>query len=192
MKLIIDATPIHWPYATMFPNSLELDKNLYLIKGENGIGKSQWLKHFLSQSSAIAANFSFCFQDKLLPFNAVNLRELKKNWHSVFHDRFDLQKFDELTSLFQIDFQETPIELLSGGQSQLIKLILCFSLRAQWYFLDEPLQYLSMTNMKKLKEWILSHKNDFGFMIIDHTDEFKMEAFKIIEMSKGQRGIEWN
>ena len=66
------------------------------------------------------------------------------------------------------------VNLLSGGENQILKFILLFCQSADVYALDEPLQYLDGENLNKILKYILDISNEKVLLIIEH----KRDIFK--------------
>src|SRR5690606_8064858 len=103
-----------------------------------------------------------------------------------------LQKFPlEISSIL-----EKPFAALSGGQKQLVKILLCFNLTADAYLLDEPTQFLDEKNRTFLLELIKNKMGDKkAILVVDHHPEIFKEIreheFKLVEKNDVVELIEY-
>ncbi len=140
---------------------LEHGQNYGLV-GANGVGKSsllRWSKRHLFGSIA------YLDQGPLQPLVNLKVNELLRLAQLELG-----AKTDELVSYFSFDsLLKRKVNELSGGENQVLKIILTLSLERDWYFLDEPFLNLSEVNrdkvIQKVKEFQSQRKS---FLIIEH------------------------
>ena len=106
-------------------------------------------------NKSLRGKFEISFSDQF-PLRSVNniqvgifLKMLEhdfKNFHKI-------QIFDELDLLL-----EKTINDLSGGENQLLKLLIALSFEADSYVLDEPSSFLDKLKVQKLKNVLRSKK----------------------------------
>lgn len=171
-------------------DKLELKKNgMYIVKGENGSGKSMLLNLMLGNVSCkdSKGNISIAKEmDKTAfltyPFFTVN---------GSFEDNLcGIPRDEELIRLLKIDFEDKEITSnpinLSYGQQQKLALLRVLGLDAPIVFLDEPLSNLDVETQKNLVDYVSGLKGKKTIMIIMHSDEFDDIADGIIRIEKKQ------
>ena len=154
------------------------------ICGNNGVGNSTLFTHFQShQKKYFSTNVIFLDQQPLNTLNDYTLEEIKKlllqywsthliakaehNWEKMIHE-------------FQLPSKQ-KLSYLSGGQNQLVKLMLTSLVEAGVYFLDEPFTALDHTMVLWWKEWM--HQclaENKVLVVIDHSlqlNEMKQHSF---------------
>lgn len=142
-----------------------------LLVGDNGVGKSSLIRFFkLNQKEFFPGKkVNFMDQFPLRPINQISYLELKDQLNGLCND--ELTFFKDLESSTK-DFQDKPINDLSGGQNQMIKfLVTCFT-GGDIFILDEPLQYLDKKNTQRLKN-IIEQLKSLGktIIIVEHQSE---------------------
>ena len=85
---------------------------------------------------------------------------------------FPYESVDQIGLIDEFDFRQKldgPVRDYSGGENQLFKILLTLSRSPSWFFLDEPTQFLDITNTKKLVQ-LISRKLSEGyhFLVIEH------------------------
>jgi len=144
----------------MIKGELELENHLLtLICGDNGIGKSSFYEFLkLSQSHLFTEKKCvFIDQFRLEPLNDISFDELLRQLKSFrVEDNGLFAKYFYLVS----DYINRPIKTLSGGQNQMIKILLGLYLSGDYFFFDEPLQSLDSKN----KEIFLKLLNDLKYL----------------------------
>lgn len=177
---------------------------LYLVKGENGSGKSTFLKILMGilysedtkfyvnniPSSEIDFKFlrkeriSYCeqepyiitgtFKENIL-YNS-SMKDLDK-YREFVTNLFDHLKIKEDTILYETN--------LSGGEKQKISILRTLYKDADMYIFDEPTASLDFQSGKRLKKIIeeLLKENKL-VIIISHDDTFDDLTTEIIEFSK--------
>jgi translation initiation factor RLI1 len=158
-----------------------------LLQGENGIGKSSLIQ-FIKMNKNLRDNFQISFSDQF-PLRSVNniqvsvfLEMLAVDFKS-FHQ---LDIFDELKLLL-----DKTINDLSGGENQLLKLLITLSFDMDAYILDEPSTFLDKVKVQKLK-MVLNDKKKSGkyTLIIEHrSDLFEDILDRKVEILKQEQGL---
>lgn len=156
-------------------DSLSLKKNgLYVIKGENGSGKSMLLNLMLGNVSPEHSRGIFSLTREIhdtafltYPFFAVN---------GSFDDNlFGITKNEALLRMLNIDFADkeitnNPINL-SYGQQQKLALLRVFGTDQPTLFLDEPLSNLDTETQSQVIDYIKSLKGKKTLLVVMHSDE---------------------
>lgn len=165
-------------------DQLALKKNgLYVIKGENGSGKSMLLNLMLGNISPEYSKGTFSLAQDIsdtafltYPFFAVD---------GSFDDNlFGIVKDEELLRLLNVDFAEKKITSnpvnLSYGQQQKLALMRVFGTGQPTLFLDEPLSNLDAETQSHLIDYIRSLKGKKTLLVVMHSDELDDSADGIL------------
>jgi ABC-type multidrug transport system ATPase subunit len=176
---------------------INLNVGLNLLTGPNGIGKSSFLNALKHDVLSIFSKRKVAFMDQfpLAPVNEVRLLDVLKMMSGSF-EHFDQAQARRLIKMFDIDYLvNRSIKLLSGGENQLVKFILAASQRVDFYFLDEPLQFLDKEKLKLVKSHLeLLAKTSCVFIIehqIDHLVDLEVTHFGM-KQKKGRITIYGN
>jgi ABC-type multidrug transport system ATPase subunit len=126
------------------------DGQSVVITGENGIGKTTLLKHIAQKSDSVYV------QQK--PQDVFYDRSLE-TFHQLFVDHsgpsLNLLRFNKFWhSSGLVNKNERLLSQLSGGESQLLKLVTALSLDCSFYVLDEPTQSLDDSKKSLLREML--------------------------------------
>lgn len=166
------------------------DNNKYLIKGENGIGKTTLFKSILKQikyNGEIIVNgvISYAPEGGLMPpymtiYSFVklisNLTERINNFDNIF---------DKYYKSLLIDVKkDSLIGSLSKGQRQKINLLLTLITPSDMLLFDEPLSGLDIESKKAFVKLIKKDKR-MSIIISHETNLFRKNYFNILEIRKG-------
>lgn len=166
------------------------DNNKYLIKGENGIGKTTLFKSILKQikyNGEIRVNgiISYAPEGGLMPpymtiYSFVklisNLTERINNFDNIF---------DKYYKSLLIDVKkDSLIGSLSKGQRQKINLLLTLITPSDILLFDEPLSGLDIESKKAFVKLIKKDKR-MSIIISHETNLFRKNYFNILEIRKG-------
>lgn len=146
------------------------------LLGRNGQGKSCLMKiiygSLKSEKSVRFDNTShpdaFKHPELLLYLPQFNFIPKWLSPKRIFKD-FDLDyalflnMFPEFATKFKLS-----INRLSGGQRRLIELYVIVKSNSQFAMLDEPFTHLSPLQIDKVKEMLLSEKQNKGILLTDH------------------------
>ncbi len=164
--------PIFLPHL-----SSQLSFDLYpgevmVISGENGIGKTTFLKKVFSHY--LNGRVAYCPQKNLDAFYDRTLVSLKEIFCSLRLSEFDQEQFNRLWLKFGLTEKENQLlSQLSGGESQALKFCLTMSKQSELYLLDEPTQYLDEKNKKVVKDFIEDlTRNGKMVMVVDHQGDW--------------------
>lgn len=186
-----------------FKNRFEiLDKSLdcqidislgkvHQIIGENGMGKTSLLTFFKQHQEEFFSGKRLVFIDQypLMPLNSISFLDIEKLLKaSQFEELPFLEEFRKLAS----PFYAQSVKSLSGGQNQLIKILISLYLSGDIFFFDEPFQYLDQAMRERVKELfrklkaqgktlvIIEHSNHLCSDLIDESIYFKTSNGKIV------------
>ena len=163
----------------------------YLIKGENGIGKSTLLKSILRQvkfdgECIVDGTISYSPEDTIFP-SFMSVKSFIKTFSTL---NFDLENIDNLIeeSLkeFNIEgFGKKMLGSLSKGQKMKINLITALLAPSDILILDEPLSGLDTDSKKVLLKKLKKDKR--LIIIISHeTNAFRKSNYKILRLTEGK------
>jgi energy-coupling factor transporter ATP-binding protein EcfA2 len=178
--------------------SIVLDEaKCYLISGHNGIGKSSFLQYLKLHQNNYLNGKRVCFVDQfpLRPINGIsfkNMLVILKNERFEKLDVFDALK-EEIAS-----FSTMPVNQLSGGQNQMVKIMISLYLSGDIFVYDEPLQYLDSKNVEIFIEvikvltllgktiLIVEHRSDLLKDVVNkrlHMGEINLKTISIREQN---------
>ncbi len=172
--------------------NLELySKNLYVIKGKNGVGKTTFIKAILNQikyDGKINCGFK---NDKSLKYISYFSQEAPILENYTVKENLELlssyNKSKELLKSFSLDkLLYKKVINLSGGQKQKLKIIITLLSDKDIIIMDEPLNHLDK-EAKKFLETYLKEKslNDNKLIIIiNHEDYYFKDEIKILFKDK--------
>lgn len=155
--------------------SFELPQGSTLvIVGENGIGKSTLLNHFLRKFESSSVAFA---EQKPLDFfydySLAQIRDLQSGIDTFWADFGLSQKGDR------------RISMLSGGEAQSLKLASALASPKELYVLDEPSQALDHDKKKKLSEIIKKVMGERKtFLIVEHDTSWLPKNIPVIKLGQ--------
>jgi translation initiation factor RLI1 len=146
-----------------------------LLKGANGIGKSSFIQYLkLNLSLRDNVHLSFLDQLPLHSLNSLSTRELLsmlENDFDDFHIKGVLKEFKEKNLSEQT--LSTQVNKLSGGENQLLKLIICLGFDSELYVMDEPSTFLDTHKISELLKLIeLYLKIGKSFLLVEHRSDY--------------------
>lgn len=187
-ELVFEREIENEPLYTM--KNIELEKNkFYVIKGENGTGKSMFLNMLLGNVSKEKLKGDFFIADNIektafltYPFFTVN-GNFEKNLFGMLFD-------EKLLEILQIDFADKTITSnpinLSYGQQQKLALLRIFSMESEILFLDEPLSNLDIETQNRVVEYVKQLKGQKTILVIMHSDEFDEVSDSMIKIENNE------
>ncbi|MFT6633308.1 MAG: ABC-type Mn2+/Zn2+ transport system ATPase subunit [Bacteriovoracaceae bacterium] len=124
-----------------------------IILGENGVGKSSFFQYLKLNQKDIFPKIKCNFTDQMRinPVNEVHFENILENLVDYKHESISF--FDEYLSELK-EFKERSLKNLSGGQNQIVKIFLSAYLGGDFFFFDEPLQYLDQKNRTLFKHYL--------------------------------------
>ena len=163
------------------------DHKKYLIKGENGIGKSTLFKAILHQISYlgeinIEGRISYSPEGFNFP-PYMSLYRTIKIFSTLSEDILDFEnKLVNLLKLFKLEEHKNAyLGSLSKGEKQKVNLIQSYLTPSEILLLDEPLSGLDSESKEKFLNLI--KKDDRLVIIISHEiSNFNANDFNILEI----------
>lgn len=172
--------------------NLELySKNLYIIKGKNGVGKTTFIKALLNQIK-YEGNIKYGFKNKdSLKYISYFSQEspilenytVKENLELLS----DYNKSKELLKSFSLDkLIYKKVSNLSGGQKQKLKIVITLLSDKDILIMDEPLNHLDKESKEFLERYLkekLLDKNKL-IIIINHEEDYFKDEIEILFKDK--------
>ena len=96
------------------------------------------------------------------------MTDLKSVLKKYQNEQLPIQSYEQLCAVYA----EKPLQQLSGGQNQMIKILTGLYLSGDNFFFDEPLQYLDSQNVTHFCQMILFlKKQGKSICMIEHSRE---------------------
>ena len=164
--------PAFLPHADGKIKFTLLKGEILVVVGENGVGKSTMLQHFIKQFSKTSIGV---VEQKPLDFfydySLHQIREIQKGI-DIFWENFDLSNKGE-----------RRISMLSGGEAQSLKLASALASKKELYVLDEPSQALDHEKKKSLAELIENLRTQgASFLIVEHDLDWLPKNIPVIKL----------
>lgn len=156
--------------------NLKLEPGTYCLKGKNGTGKSTFLnilynhKKYKDISMDNSYSITYLNQDYMF-FEELTIKEninllVKKNSELV------IEKF---LSILNLDINQV-VKTLSGGEKQILNILLAISKKSDIYLIDEPFNNLSTNKEQVVKELLLEiFKKTKIVIVVDHYEKIKCD-----------------
>lgn len=180
--------------------SLVLNKDIYWLKGNNGSGKTTFLKilsGLLPFEGNISVNGVNIKKHPLQYRKSISYAEAEPLYPSYLTGRDLLDFFSairkadksdlkNLTDIFQIGpYIDSPIGTYSSGMIKKLSLVLAFTGNPQWILLDEPLVTLDTATAPKVYELITGYYEHRGtaFLLASHQHFTKTQILGLNELT---------
>lgn len=166
---------------------LDLDLGtLTKICGDNGVGKSSFYHYCrINEKKLFPSPVCFLEQKSLAALNNYTIAEIEKllmNFWSPFLVKNWPSLWSKMLKDFHLKYSDS-VDQLSGGQNQLLKLLISSLLERDIYFWDEP---FSSLDPKMIEWWIDWIKNQLHLkktlIMIDHSQRLDSFAHKIFSL----------
>ncbi len=157
-----------------------------LLRGSNGVGKTTFITRLLDISKEV----SICFQHRLASINSTRVKDILKVLSE--NDSLDRKSLDQYLELFNYSqFLDREVNELSGGENQVLKLVLNLSSNKNILIFDEPSQYLDSSNLSLFCDALLKKSNSKKILIVEHNISYlKNLPLEEILMVKQKGNIE--
>jgi len=153
---------------------INIDIGLYLLTGENGIGKTSFFNFLKENNQTPGSDSEIAFMDQfpLSPINEIRLSDII-SFFNKGNRPFDCERAYQLIDRYEIAYLlDRAICLYSGGENQIVKFILMYCQNVDYYFLDEPLQYVDQLRVDKMKQDLKELSTTKAVVIIEHRGEY--------------------
>lgn len=163
------------------------DNTHYVIKGENGIGKSTLFKSILNQVKysgyiEVEGVISYVPEDSIFPPYMSVIDFLTTFSCLTSKDSEIVTKIDEFLDIFKISsIKYAQLGSLSKGQKQKVNLIQGLISKSDILLIDEPLNALDDESKETLIN-LLDKDNRLSIIISHEITGFKNRDFKLIEL----------
>ncbi len=175
---------------------LEAGSRLAVI-GENGVGKSTFLRLLMSELSANTgvikwsenATLGYCPQDSTKDFdNDLNLFDWMAQWRQEKHDEQDVRSTLGRLLFSRDDFNK-KVKVCSGGEKNRLLFGKLMMLETNILLMDEPTNHLDMESIEALNMALEHYEGTLIF--VSHDREFVSSlATRIIEI-KGRKFVDY-
>jgi ATP-binding cassette subfamily E protein 1 len=123
-----------------------LSGNLNILTGKNGVGKTTFVNHLQNYVDGVF----ICFQHRLSSVNSTRVKDLIEILKN--NNLIDSSQLEVNIKLFRFqDLINREIKELSGGENQILKIIITLSSLKELLIFDEPSQYLDTENLSYFK-----------------------------------------
>ncbi|MDC1054372.1 heme ABC exporter ATP-binding protein CcmA [Alphaproteobacteria bacterium] len=165
------------------------NKKIIQIKGNNGSGKTTFLKVILNilepnngeiiwKGKNIKKNiFDFYNQTTFIMDNNTSTRELSVEdninfWRGLSSSKLNNEEIFELLNKLNIEkYYKTKVMYLSSGERKKLELIRLILEQKKLWILDEPFNHLDDLSIKILNQTFLDHVNSGGMILFaSHYD----------------------
>lgn len=160
------------------------------IIGENGIGKSTFLKTLVGQLPALGGEFSFGYQVDVGYFDQQMAQySSDKQVLDEFWDEFPTLTQTEVRSalgafLFTQDEVFKKVSMLSGGERVRLALARIFKYRPNFLILDEPTNHMDIVGKETLENMLKDYKG--AVLFVSHDRYFvRQVADALLVFEKG-------
>lgn len=163
------------------------DAKTVLLLGDNGVGKTTFLKQVFDQRHRIFPKQQtvLLIQDALSPLSGIRVGDLLQQFRvDLIEEECLYQQFYNLFDLGPL--MAKKVRTLSGGEKQLIKLCMVLSYNTEVLLLDEPLNALDSKNSNNIVAFInmLKREHNKRIIMIEHKLEYlKSLSWPIFYMS---------
>jgi len=162
-----------------------MDGCIYGMVGSNGAGKSTFLriltgiykadKGFVNidglnvYENPIVKDNMALVADDLFFLPSTNMKKMAKFYASIY-DKFDFNRFQELTNLFKLDANKN-ISDFSKGMKRQVSIILTLSTKAKYMFFDETFDGLDPVMRNLVKKLICNDvaEKDATVIVTSHS-----------------------
>lgn len=173
-------------------NSLNVEARTIKINGRNGQGKTTFLQALFEgkwDGEMLIDGFDY----------KCNRKKLCSDFHFVYQEPYFVEDnpIDYTLALYGVsvtmasellqekivDFDlKKNISKLSGGERQLINIVIGVLSEKKYLIIDEPFNNISKKNTKCIQEWLDQY--DGSILLVDHSDEYKCDIELVLSKRK--------
>lgn len=200
----IEIKNLSFAYPEMAPLytdlNLEFNKGkIYCLKGKNGDGKSTLIDLLLGLNSHYEG--SICFNN--IEISNIDMRLLRKEKISVILQEpivqrisvkdnmlrgigiYSSQAMEKLCEYFHMDkvIESDDAFSLSGGEKQKVSVIRGLLKQSDVLILDEPVSAMDTSGIERLKNELITRKDDKIIIFISHNEELFDIVDEFVELS---------
>lgn len=153
-----------------------------ILNGPNGIGKTTLMRRIYQEEKS-KINMVYIEQTPLELFFDRKIKDVRKILIQSRSNEIRSQE-KEIWKKFGFEAKENRlVSELSGGEGQLLKLYLGLSKKADFYFLDEPTQYLDADYKNiLLKTLTIFMSEGSTFLLIEHDLSWPIAGWKVLAL----------
>ncbi len=152
---------------------------IYLLTGENGVGKSTFFDFLLLELLDKSVNFSLMPQESLTPLISRRVKDILRIFEEKNKGRIISSLAEDLGDLLEgLGLKERGINDLSGGENQLLKIYLALYWEADLYCFDEPEQFLDEKHRNLFFSFLTVLMREKKKIIIITHRTFQYEIFQ--------------
>ncbi|MCX7820183.1 MAG: ABC transporter ATP-binding protein [Brevinematales bacterium] len=184
--------------SLIIPKLIFENKGLYLIVGENGCGKTTFVRSILNiftgyegkilidgvenyrlSRKEIASKISYLPQEENTTFPIRVKDFIETGLYSQKENIFDIVvDFLGLKSYLELDYN-----FLSGGERQLVRIARSIVGKVKYSILDEPDTFLSKKNHEKIVALFSYLSSERGIILVSHSQN-NFRDFELIDFEK--------
>lgn len=156
-----------------------------VLQGANGVGKTTLFK-YLKGVLELQQQAAFLDQLPLAPLALMTVADVFDCLQQERPEKVQgpWQQFALLDQIHITHLLDRPVSRLSGGENQLVKILLCLYQNANIYVMDEPFHFLDAKNYQFILELLQKLSADKGFFIIEHRNQDLLKlANKVYELT---------
>ena len=174
--LITDNLEIGYGYSLLEPLSMTIMKQEKVaITGENGVGKSTFVKTILELIPKIDGSFKWIDTAKIAYYAQDLTYENQLTAFDVVHQMYpDFTKKDVMSLLghhgINYDMAHREMNSLSGGEQTKVRLSLLYHQKGNVLILDEPTNHLDQAAKEALKDALIQYEGTL--ILISHEVDF--------------------
>ena len=159
-----------------------------LILGENGIGKSSILYFLIKNQNKFFSNIdiSVVSQKRLETINHLSGNGLLDLYRKLKRPK-SLSLYEEIKDACD-SFLHMPINELSGGQNQMLKILFSAYKGGDLFIFDEPFQYLDQNFQKLLRNYLESLIKDKKYILLVEHQKTMVNPFDLNIISMREEG----